>query len=286
MQLTTETKGKVENGVHYVQRNFVAGTQFLDIEEANRKLLEWVINEAGVRDHGTTHEAPLRRFTEIEASALMELAAEPFELVRVTQSKVARDTYIALDGSYYPVPYTFVGRRLDVYVYERTVQIYDGVELIVTHARATRRGQRIRRDDFAPPEKSLYVTRPRQQCTYLASLVGPKCRELVEGLLSERPLDKLRSVHGILRLGEKHGNARLERACARAIHYGDPSYVRVKKILEAGLDREEVDSYLPQMSLPVYEHARSAEEFFGELARVPVLSPELGRRVEGEVGRC
>jgi hypothetical protein len=51
----------------------------------------------------------------------------------------------------------------------------------------------------------------------------------------------------------------------------------VKKILEAGLDREGVDGYLTQMSLPVegpvHEHARSAEEFFGELARV-------------EVGRC
>jgi hypothetical protein len=204
----------------------------------------------------------LKRFAEIEASALLELPSEPFELVGVAQLKVAQDNHIQLDGSYYPVPYTLVGKRLDVYVHERVVQVYDGVSLIVTHERATRKGQRIRRDDFAPPEKSLYVTRPRQQCLYLASLVGPKCRELVEGLLSERPLDKLRSVHGILRLGEKYSNVRLERACGRAIHYGDPSYVRVKKILEVGLDREEIGSRLAQMSLPVYEHARSAEEFF------------------------
>jgi hypothetical protein len=99
--------------------------------------------------------------------------------------------------------------------------------------------------------------------------VGRRCRELVEGLLSERPLDKLRSVHGVLRLGEKHGNARLERACARAIYYGDPSYVRVKKILESGLDHEELDSYITQMSLPIYEHARSAEEFFGDIVPRP-----------------
>jgi hypothetical protein len=90
-------------------------------------------------------------------------------------------------------------------------------------------------------------------------------------------LDKLRSVHGVLRLGERHGNARLERACARAIHYGDPSYVRVKKILEAGLDGEDLGSYRAQMSLPFYEHSRSAEEFFGEL-----VTPETG----AEVGRC
>ena len=278
---TPEHKGKVENGVRYVQRSFIAGREFVDIEEANRKLLEWVINEAGVRDHGTTHEAPLKRFSESEASVLMNLPAEPFELVRVAQCTVARDTFIALDGAYYQAPYKLVGRKLDVYVYERTVQIYDGVELLVTYERASRKGQRLTREEFYPPEKSIYLTRPRAQCSYLASLVGPRCRELVDGLLSERPLDKLRSVHGVLRLGEKHGSARLERACARAIHYGDPSYVRVKKILEAGLDREEIDGFLGQMSLPVYEHARSAEEFFGEFANLPVLSA-----VEGEVGRC
>jgi transposase len=263
---TPEHKGKVENGVRYVQRSFIAGREFIDIEEANRMLLEWVINEAGVRNHGTTHEAPMKRFAEIEAPALMDLPDEPFELVRVAQGTVARDTFIALDGSYYQAPYKLVGRKLDVYVYERTVQIYDGVELIVSHERATRKGQRLSREGFYPPERSVYLTRPREQCSYLASLVGPRCRELVDSLLSERPLDKLRSVHGVLRLGEKYGSARLEAACARAIHYGDPSYVRVKKILEAGLDREQVDSYLTQMSLPVYEHARSAEEFFGELA--------------------
>jgi len=263
---TPEHKGKVENGVRYVQRSFVAGRQFVDIEEANRMLLEWVVNEAGIRDHGTTHEAPLSRFSEVEAPALMGLPEEPFELVRVAQCTVARDTFIALDGSYYQVPFKLVGRKLDVYVYERTVQIYDGVELLVTYERATSKGQRLTRNEFYPPEKSLYLTRPRAQCEYLASQVGPGCRRLVDGLLSERPLDKLRSVHGVLRLGERYGSDRLERACARAIHYGDPGYVRVKKILEAGLDREEIDSHPSQMSLPVYEHARSAEEFFGELA--------------------
>ena len=98
----------------------------------------------------------------------------------------------------------------------------------------------------------------------------------MDGLLSERPLDKLRSVHGVLRLGEKHGDDRLERACARAIHYGDPSYVRVKKILEAGLDHERFDSHIAQMILPVYEHSRSAEEFFGDLA-ICQTGTEAGR---------
>jgi len=88
-----------------------------------------------------------------------------------------------------------------------------------------------------------------------------------------------------LRLGEKHGSARLERACARAIHYGDPSYARVKKILEAGLDHEELDSYITQMSLLVYEHSRSAEEFFGDIVIGPFDSAG-DRPASVEVSRC
>jgi len=274
---TPEHKGKVENGVRYVQRSFIAGREFIDIEEANRKLIDWVINEAGVRDHGTTHEAPIKRFTEMEASALLELPATEFELVRMTQGTVGRDTFIQLDGSYYQAPYKLVGKKLDVFVYERVVQIYDGVDLLVTHERATKKGQRMRRDEFYPPERSLYVTRPREQCRYLAGLVGPKCRELVEGLLSERPLDKLRSVHGVLGLAEKYGNSRLERACGRAIHYGDPSYPRIKRILASGLDQVEAECEKLQGKLEFYEHARKTEEFFAE---------NILKAVTGRMERC
>jgi len=44
---TPQHKGKVENGVHYVQRNFMAGQQFTDIDMANARLKIWVREEAG-----------------------------------------------------------------------------------------------------------------------------------------------------------------------------------------------------------------------------------------------
>ncbi|MFN8525862.1 MAG: hypothetical protein U0821_22410 [Chloroflexota bacterium] len=47
---------------------------------------------------------------------------------------------------------------------------------------------------------------------------------MVEELLAERPLDRLRSVQAVLRLVETVGKTRLEAACARARHYGDMSY--------------------------------------------------------------
>ena len=66
-----------------------------------------------------------------------------------------------------------------------------------------------------------------------------------------------------MRLAEKVGPQRLERACARAIYFDDIQYRRVKQILNAGLDHET----LPADSLPDtppvrFEFARSAQEFF------------------------
>jgi hypothetical protein len=92
---------------------------------------------------------------------------------------------------------------------------------------------------------------------------------VVGELLSERPLDRL----GIIGLGER----RLEAACARALHIGDGAYRRIKRILEAGLDREYLAPTPAQQELRFYEYARPASEFFAE----PVLS-----QVEREVSRC
>jgi len=42
----------VENGVHYVQRNFMAGQEFVDIQAANVHLRGWVMNTAGYANTG------------------------------------------------------------------------------------------------------------------------------------------------------------------------------------------------------------------------------------------
>ncbi len=77
---TPEHKGKVANGVHFVKRSFLAGQQFADVDEANRKLALWVTERAGTREHGTTHQAPLALFQAHERQRLLPLPAEPFSL--------------------------------------------------------------------------------------------------------------------------------------------------------------------------------------------------------------
>ncbi len=130
---TPRHKGKVENGVHYVQRNFMAGQAFADIDCANQHLKIWIREVAGVRDHGTTHEAPLKLFNEFEQAALLKLPAEPFSLCEIRTAKVHPDCHVVVSGSFYSAPYIYVGQKLDVYVRERVVELYQGQKLVTTH---------------------------------------------------------------------------------------------------------------------------------------------------------
>jgi transposase len=243
---TPEHKGKVENGVHFVKRSFLAGHTYADLRVANEALRRWIMERAGTREHGTTHEAPLALFEAHERAALLPLPAEPFELRETRSVKVHPDCHVVIDGSYYSVPYVQVGATLDAFVSERVVELFRGTELIATHPRALRKGSWQTRLEHYPTQKAAFLERTPQFCRSLAERIGPATSEVVGQLLADRPLDRLRSVQGILGLAETVGRPRLEAACRRALAFGDPRYRRIKEILNAGLDQ----APLPELPTP------------------------------------
>lgn len=260
---TPQHKGKVESGVHYVKRNFFAGQEFVDINVGNVHLREWILNTAGVRKHGTTAEAPLRLFHEIERACLQPLPAEPFQLLEIRPVKVHPDCHVVICGSFYSVPFGYIGQELAAYVSQNFVEIYKGHELITTHPRSTRPGQWHTRVEDYPPAKAAYLIRTPEYCKKLGAKIGPSTQGVVEQLLADRPLDRLRSVQAILRLEESVGSKRLEAACARAAYFGDVRYRQIKLILNAALDREPLPETQPAQPALSHVFARSGEEFFG-----------------------
>src|SRR5579862_2310714 len=260
---TPQHKGKVENGVHYVKRNFLAGHSFYDIDEANDRGRLWVKEQAGTRDHGTTHQPPLARFAAEEAPALLPLPKEPFSLLEVRQVKLHPDCHVIVEGSYYSAPAAYVGRVLEAHIYEQTIQLFDGLDLLVTHPRAKERGQRLTRLEHYPQEKAIYLQRTPEWCREKAEQIGPSCQQIACTLLEARPLDDLRAVQSLMGLLESVGAERLEAACARALHFGDARYRRVKSILAAGVEKEPLTT-TPLVPSRIYLHARSPQEFFPE----------------------
>ena len=261
---TPEHKGKVENGVHYVQRNFWAGQEFTGIQMANQRLAVWIRETAGTREHGTTHQPPLRLFNEHERGALLPLPADPFDLCQIKPVKLHPDCHVVIDGSYYSAPCRLLGQVLEAHIGERVVQLFYGQELVATHERAQQPGQWKTRLEHYPPEKAAYLERTPERCRQIAAQIGTATRQVVETLLAERPLDRLRAVQGILRLEETVGLQRLEAACARALHYGTVHYRGIRAILNAALDREPLPEAAPVTTPRQHKFARPSHEFFAE----------------------
>jgi transposase len=274
---TPQHKGKVESGVHYVQRNFMAGQQFTDIDMANRRLRAWVQEQAGSRNHGTTHQAPLQLFAAHEQTALLDLPRDPFTLLAVRSVKVHHDCHVVIEGSYYSAPHPYVGQTLNAYIGERVVQLFCGEQLLCTHERALQPGEHHTRTEHYPTEMAEYLRRTPAYCRQLASEIGLATEQVVQELLDDRPLDRLRSVQAILRLEQSVGSGRLEAACARALFFGDGTYRRIKQILNADLDREPLPDQGPDPAQRVtaahsFVFARSSAEFFDQLEALKEVS--------------
>lgn len=271
-------KGKVENGVHYVKRNFMAGQQFTDSDMANHRLLTWVQEQAGTRNHGTTHQAPLKLFAAHEQSALLPLPQDPFTLLAVRPVKVHPDCHVVIEGSYYSAPCAYVGQTLEAYISERVVQLFCAEKLLYTHERALQPGEHRTRPEHYPENMAEYLRRTPEYCRQLAARIGPSTQQVVQELLEDRPLDRLRSVQAILRLEQSVGAGRLEAACGRALFFGDGTYRRIKQILNAALDREPLPDPSPDPAARLvaahpYVFARHSAEFFGLVEQVEEVSP-------------
>jgi transposase len=134
-----QTKGKTESGVKYVQRNALVGKRFGAWEQMNEWLLEWSTTIADCRVHGTTHEIPQERFRRAEQTQLTALGSRPlYSRERVRHRVVAPDALVAIGGSRYAVPATFVGCTVTVRELLSAYEILHAGRVIARHAREGR----------------------------------------------------------------------------------------------------------------------------------------------------
>jgi transposase len=262
---TPEHKGKVEQGgVHYVKRNALAGRAFRDLHDGNRHLLRWCVETAGRRIHGTTKRPPLEVFDQLERSALLPLPLTSWELVEWKRAKLHSDCHVVFDGAYYSGPHRLIGERLWVRATLGKIELFPDYTLVATH-RPARPGQRRTLTAHLPPEKVHFLMQTPAWCRAHAVDIGPACAQFIDALLGDRPLDRLRSAQGVLRLAKRYGPARLEAACARAHAVGEYRYHTVKAILVHALDQQPLPELAPvaaAASGPPPRHARPWTTFF------------------------
>lgn len=231
-------KGRVESGVKYVKNAFVPLRDFRNsMTEANCQLKNWILETAGNRVHGTTHEKPLTLF-EIERYLLKPLPDNPPECAVWQCVIVHSDCHVTYLKCRYSAPYRLVKQKLWLRASETTVRLYREHELVAVHPRLSIPGARNSFDEHLPPNALAYAMKDPQWCLKKAKTIGKHCEAAISQLLSHSVVDYLRAVQGIIGLQKKYGDARLDAACRRALAFQSVSYKTIKSILEKGLEYE------------------------------------------------
>jgi len=256
-----QKKGIVESGVKYLKGNFLPLKTFRDLIDLNAQAKRWVIEEAGVRRHGTTGEAPLTRF-ELERGRLLALPTVAPDLGVWAQAKLHRDCHVQFDRAFYSAPWSLIGKQLWLKATDGMVSIYDEFRVVAAHGRVMRAGDRRTVRDHLPPEAQVFFAHDRQWCLAQAGRIGPACVELIEQLLSDRIVERLRAAQGVLRLIKPYTAPRLEAACARALAHGSPFYRTVKTILAGGHDLRGTESIALACTPHSGRFARDAASLF------------------------
>jgi transposase len=254
-------KPRIEAVQAYIKASFFAGRDWPSWEGIVAGAHRWCVEVAGKRTPRilagrTPHEV----FVTEEAGALLPLPDVPFELATWSHPRVAPDAHAKVGRSLYSVPYRLIGQRLDARATAEAVQLFYRGELVKTHAFQAKG----RKTDWAdlPEQRAAFWRHTPVWCRAQAAIIGPATDTLVGELLAVNALYRLRQAQGVLRLGERVGDTRLEAACRRALEAGDPSYRTVKGILDAGTENEAVQLALPGVSVPAW--LRGPEAFNGK----------------------
>jgi transposase len=233
-------KAKVETGVKVVEALLarLRKRQFFGLDEINDALRPHL---DGLNERTMEHLGKSRRqlYEELDRPALRALPPVPFELAEWTRARVNIDYHVAFAKHNYSVPYRYLRQQVEVRATARTVEVFYKGERIASHLR----------DDTPYHYTTLAEHRPEAHRAVLewnperfirwAERTGPFTAEMVRRIMDSRPHPEqgYRASLGLMRLGGRYGNERLEAACERALAFDLVSYRGVRNILEAGMDR-------------------------------------------------
>ncbi len=97
-------KGKVERSIPIVRQQLIAGCDYININEANKRALQWCKDEIAHVVTRTTGETPATIFFREEQAVLLKLPVQVFDCPEWQEAKVHRDHHIVFSRSFYSVP--------------------------------------------------------------------------------------------------------------------------------------------------------------------------------------
>jgi len=258
-------KAKVEQGVLLAERWILAALRnhifysLAELQSAVALLLER-LNARPMRRLGQSRR---ELFEAIERAALRPLPARPYELALWARPKVSIDYHVAFEDHYYSVPWQLRGERLDLRATATTVELFQHGRRVASHVRSHVKHQPTTDPAHMPAAHRAHLEWSPSRLLAWGATVGPATAALMEAIMQQRPHPEqgYRACLGLMRLQKRYPAARLERACARALHFRACSYKSVVAILNHRLDEEDLPPADPPRLLPHHGNIRGSRYY-------------------------
>ena len=261
-------KALVENAVNNVYRRIMAPLRnrtFYTLEELNEAIQE-KLEEFNNRPMQKLKVSRRKLFEQREKAHLKLLPAVPYELKSFQHNtKVQFNYHVELkeDMHYYSVPYKYKGERVAIIYTDKNVEIFHNTTLrIAFHRRDKEKNGYSTEPEHMPSEHRFIAEWNPERIKDWAFKKGEHVKVVVEKILSKPmyPEQAFKKCIGIISLGKKYTDPRLEKACIRAITHEAYSYRAIKNILNKGWDKIQ-DEQLTFETLPIHENIRGSNYY-------------------------
>jgi transposase len=223
-------KGRVESGVGYVKKNFLAGLNIPDFNVLKPAVIHWLDTVANVRVHGETGKRPVDRLQR-ERLSMTPLPPHPYDIATISQVRASRQFRVTVDTNRYSVPAEYAGARLTLKAYPDRLCIYHHDKLLARHLRSYDR-----RKDFELPDhpKALLAQRKkaRDQKIFMRFLSLSHKADAYYQQLEQRRMNPLHHIRQIVALSEIYGDQSVQQAMEDAFAFQAFSCEYIANLLE------------------------------------------------------
>lgn len=223
-------KGRVENGVGYVKKNFLNGLDITQFEALNPAVKIWMDTIANVRIHGETKRKPVDLWSE-DKDKMQDLPLNRYDIARIEPVRSTKLFRVSLDTNRYSVPAEYASQSLTLKIYPKRLCIYYQEKLVARHIRSFARHQDIEDPDH-PKELLTQRRKAHEQKIFQRFIaLSPKAGDYYKKL-EHKQLNTRIHVHKIVGLSEIYGCDETARAMEDSFNYDAFSSDYIANLLE------------------------------------------------------
>ena len=275
-------KPRTERSFWEVERSFLNGREFRDLDDMRVQLADWI--ERIVDHRKLNKHTALERFAQ-EREHLLQLPRHCYDTARVIYRLCGIDGFIAWAGNHYAVPYEHVTDILPVRITQRELFVYAADLRCIARHELGPRGAGLKLDPAGlhpPPQRKSPIDLD-QLCVAFENM-GERASDFFRQMSAGPPRVWSAQARRILLLRERYCTTELEAALGHAASFGALDYASVERVLAARSRPRSLDEYVAEQTAQRIEQTlgdtRTEPRDLTEYDRLPITSTSRSRTQE------